>query len=429
VPASSSVKRNPADSAAAKTSRGAIRCRFCGAALDHEIIDLGTTPLCENLRRQETPDAAETYYPLRLMRCRSCGLTQLSVSADPQEIFREYPYFSSVSSSWVAHAKQLVQSMDARLSLNGKVVIEVASNDGYLLKHAKVAGARVLGIEPALNVASVARSLGIETISKFLDAAVADEIVDQHGSASWLVANNVIAHVPDLNGFVSGLEKLLAQDGVLTIEIPHLMQLLANRQFDTIYHEHYCYFSLAALTRVLAQHGLEVFDVEELKSHGGSLRVYAAHTGQAAWDGSRNVAALLAREREFGLEDDWVYDQFAADVNDTRRKLLSFLLNLQEDGKTVAGYGAPGKATTLLHACGIDKHLLPWTVDRNTYKQGHAIPGTGIEIRKPDEILKEQPDFVLILAWNLAREITQQMKAVESWGGRFVIPIPQLTIL
>lgn len=406
-----------------------MKCRFCDAALDREILDLGMTPLCENLRRRETPDAAETYYPLRLMRCTSCGLTQLSVSVNPQEIFREYAYFSSVSSSWVAHAERLVRSMNERLTLAGKVVIEVASNDGYLLKHAGAIGARVLGIEPAVNVAKVAQASGVETVTEFLDVAIADAVVDRIGHASWVIANNVIAHVPDLNGFVSGLERLLAIDGVLTIEIPHLLQLVANRQFDTIYHEHYSYFTLAVLEQVLAKHGLEIFDVEELRSHGGSIRIYASRPGQAAWDGLRNVTDLLAREQEFGLHDDYVYEQFADHVNETRRKLLAFLLKAHAEGKSVVGYGAPGKATTLLHACGIDKHLLPWTVDRNLYKQGHSIPGTGIEIREPEEILRAQPDYVLILPWNLAREITEQMKEVKSWGGRFVVPIPELTVL
>lgn len=395
------------------------------------MIDLGFTPLCENLRRHAAMDAPETYYPLKVLVCDRCWLAQLSVSVSPDDVFREYAYFSSVSSSWVAHARDYAESMTRKLLLDASsLVVEVASNDGYLLEHFDTLGVPSLGIEPAANVAKVAQAKGIDCVNEFFGVDLAKQLAASGTSADLMVANNVLAHVPDINDFVGGFQHLLAPAGVLTVEFPHLMRLMDQLQFDTIYHEHFSYLSLAVVSEVFSKHGLRIFDVEELATHGGSLRVYAClQSSTMPWDADASVQRVLQAERDFGLQEWETYAAFAQRVQETKRSIVKFLIDMAEQGKTVVGYGAPGKATTLLHACGIDSDLLKFTVDKNAYKQGHFMPGTSIEIRQPDAIMAEQPDFVLILPWNLSGEIMTQMADIRQWGGQFVVPIPKLTIL
>lgn len=395
------------------------------------MIDLGFTPLCENLRRKSAMDAPETYHPLKVLVCDQCWLAQLSVSVSPDDVFREYAYFSSISSSWVEHARRHADSMTRKLQLNARsLVVEVASNDGYLLKHFDTFGVQTLGIEPATNVAKVAQENGIRCINEFFGVDVAKQVAASGVAADLMVANNVLAHVPDINDFVGGFQYLLAPAGVLTVEFPHLMQLMHQLQFDTIYHEHFSYLSLAVVREIFYKHGLRVFDIEQLATHGGSLRVYACQASSTPpWDGTAAVEQMLQAEIDFGMQEWTTYSAFSDRVNVTKRSIVKFLIEKAEQGKTVVGYGAPGKATTLLHACGIDSDLLKFTVDRNAYKQGHFMPGTSIEIRHPDAIMAEQPDFVLILPWNLSGEIMTQMAGIGQWGGRFAVPIPQLTIL
>ncbi|GAB5401952.1 MAG: class I SAM-dependent methyltransferase [Aureliella sp.] len=376
-------------------------------------------------------DAPETFYPLRAMVCDECFLTQLSVSVPPDKIFREYAYFSSVSSTWVAHARNYAEQMVSKLKLSsGSRVVEVASNDGYLLQQFVELGSEVLGVEPAENVAAVAEGKGIRCVKQFFSLELARELVEREGPANLLVANNVLAHVPEINDFVRGLAKMLADDGVLTLEFPHLMQLMDKLQFDTIYHEHFSYLSLRVVVKLLAQAGLKIFDVDQLATHGGSLRVFACHNECVPpWDGSVNVQQVLDAEQAFGLNDLANYRAFGNRIEKTKRSIIQFLLSAADEGKKVAGYGAPGKGTTLLHACGIDSPLLQFTVDKNSYKQGHYMPGTNIEIRDPAAIFAAQPDYLFILPWNLSDEIMTQMAGIRQWGGKFVLPIPELTIL
>jgi SAM-dependent methyltransferase len=406
------------------------RCRACGAPLSHSFIDLGMSPLCESYLSAAQLNAMEPFYPLHAYVCTDCWLVQLQEYVSGEAIFSDYAYFSSYSDSWVLHARRYVDAMVSRFRLGkSSKVFEVASNDGYLLQHVVAAGIPCLGIEPAANVAKVAVERGIPTEVHFLGRDTARDIVMRHGPANLVAANNVMAHVPDLNDFVAGLATLLAPDGVLTVEVPHLLKLVAENQFDTIYHEHFCYFSLVAAERVFARHGLVVFDVEELSTHGGSLRYFARHAGDTTKPVLPRVAALRDRERALGVESLAYYHDFTAKVEETKRQLLTFLIDARRAGARVVGYGAPGKGNTLLNYCGIRTDLLEYTVDRSPHKQGMYLPGTHIPIHAPERIGQDKPDYVLILPWNLRDEIVDSMAFVRDWGGRFVVPIPETTVL
>ena len=405
-------------------------CRFCSAPLRHTFVDLGMSPLCESYVLPEGLGAMEPFYPLHVRVCEQCLLVQLEELVAPEEIFTEYAYFSSYSDSWVAHARGYVESVVERFGLDAdSQVVELASNDGYLLQHLVERGIPALGIEPAANVAEVARGRGIETVVEFFGRELASRLVAEGRQADLLVANNVFAHVPDLNDFTAGMQRLLAPQGVITIEFPHLARLIEGNQFDTIYHEHFSYFSFLTAQAVLAAHGLEVFDVDELPTHGGSLRVYAQRSGGAGHSVSARVTELAERERELHLDRLEGYSSFAPRVTETKWNLVEFLIDCRRDGKRVAGYGAPGKGNTLLNYCGIRADLLEFTVDRNPYKQGQFLPGTRIPIHHPEALEQARPDFILILPWNLTDEIVAQLSHVRDWGGRFVVPIPEVKVV
>jgi SAM-dependent methyltransferase len=405
------------------------RCRLCGGGLKQTFVDLGMSPLCESFLAPDQVDAMEPYFPLHVLVCGTCFLVQLKEYVSPQSIFREYAYYSSYSTTWVAHAKAYCEMIASRLGLGSdSLVVELASNDGYLLQHFLPLGVPVLGIEPAANVAQVAIDKGIATCVEFFGVELAEALVAEGKRADLIVGNNVLAQVPDLNDFVSGMARLLAPEGVVTLEFPHLERLMANNQFDTIYHEHFSYFSLITMERLAGQNGLKLIDVEELSTHGGSLRVYLALTSSVR-PTTHWVAALLAREQKHGFRDLAAYASFAEQVKRTKRKLLSFLIAAKDAGKVICGYGAPGKGNTLLNYCGIGTDFLEFTVDRNPYKHGRFTPGMHIPIRQVDAIDELKPDYLLILPWNLKDEIVQQMRHIGSWGGKFVVPIPELTVI
>jgi SAM-dependent methyltransferase len=410
-------------------STPASACRFCGAPLDLVFADLGSSPLANSYLSAEELTRAERFYPLCVRVCRRCWLCQLPEQASPEEIFGDYAYFSSFSTSWLDHARRYVEAMTARFGLgSASQVVEIASNDGYLLRWFHERGVPVLGVEPAANVAEAARALGVPTEVRFFGEQTARDLASRGFAADLLLGNNVLAHVPDLNDFVAGLAILLKPAGVLTMEFPHLVRLVDENQFDTIYHEHFSYFSFVAVERVFAAHGLELFDVEELSTHGGSLRVYAQRRGAPQPLGPR-VGELLARERALGVETRAYYDAFAEQVRETKRKLLTFLIATKRAGKTIVGYGAPAKGNTLLNYCGVREDFLDYTVDASPHKQGKFLPGTHLAIHAPARILETRPDYVLILPWNLRDEISGQMAAVRDWGGRFVVAIPEAAVL
>jgi SAM-dependent methyltransferase len=405
-------------------------CRFCAAPLRHTFVDLGMSPLCESYVPPERLGAMEPFYPLHVRVCEHCLLVQLEEFVAPEEIFTEYAYFSSYSDSWVAHARDYVESVVERFGLGPQSqVIELASNDGYLLQHLVDRRIPALGVEPAANVAEVARERGIETVIEFFGRELASRLAAEGRQADLLVANNVFAHVPDLNDFTAGMRLVLARGGVITIEFPHLARLIEANQFDTIYHEHFSYFSFLTARAVLRAHGLEVFDVEELGTHGGSLRVYAQRSQGAGHPVSDRVEELAERERELQLDRLEGYTGFSQRVAETKWALLDFLIDCRRDGKRVVGYGAPGKGNTLLNYCGIRTDLLEFTVDRNPYKQGQFLPGTRIPIHHPEALDRARPDFILILPWNLTEEIAAQLSRVRDWGGRFVVPIPEVRVI
>jgi SAM-dependent methyltransferase len=404
-------------------------CRFCGAGLNRTFVDLGMSPLCETYPATADLNRGEIYYPLRVYVCERCFLVQLEVYENRENIFSDYPYFSSYSDSWLKHCENYCERMIKRLGLGkDSFVIEVASNDGYLLQYLVRQKVPVLGIEPAANVAEVALEKGVPTLARFFGAELAQELVAEGRSADLVIGNNVLAQVPDLNDFVEGLRILLKPRGVLTLEFPHLLRLIEGNEFDTIYHEHFSYFSMLSAERILESHGLKVFDVEELATHGGSLRVYACRTEDQAHDGGRTVRDLIAEEISAGLGSAAGYESFARRVRTAKLALLNFLLSAARKGKSVAGYGAPGKSATLLHYCGIGKDLIEYTVDRSPYKQGRFLPGTHIPIYHPGRITETKPDYVVILPWNLKDEIMEQLDFIRAWGGRFVVPIPELRI-
>ncbi len=404
-------------------------CRSCGAALQHEVLDLGMSPLCESFLPADQLDQAEAFYPLRVLVCAECSLVQLREYVTPDHIFSEYAYFSSFSDSWVRHAERYCRAMQARLRLDRhSLVVELGSNDGYLLQHFQAMGVPVLGIEPAANVAAAATAKGVPTRVAFFGRETARALRAEGRTADLIAGNNVLAQVPDVNDFVAGIAILLAPGGTVTLEFPHLQRTIEGNQFDQVYHEHFSYFSLTAVEHLAARHGLVVVDVEELASHGGSLRVFLRHTAAAA-DPSSAVATLRAREVAAGCTDPARLAGFGAEVEATKRALLRFLVDARDGGARVVGYGAPGKGNTLLNYCGIRTDFLDYLVDRNPYKHGRFTPGTHIPIHPVERIDETRPDYLLILPWNLKDEIVRQMRHVADWGCRFVVPIPRLAVL
>jgi hypothetical protein len=404
-------------------------CRLCGAELIRTFVDLGMSPLCESYVAAERLDEPEVFYPLHVRLCTSCLLVQLPAYVPGEDIFTDYAYFSSYSDSWVAHARRYAEAMIDRLALTpASQVTEVASNDGYLLQHFLARGIPVLGVEPAANVAEAARTRGIPTKVEFLTPETGRMIADQHGRADLVAANNVFAHVPDIRGFAVGLRALVKDSGLVTLEFPHLLRLIERRQYDTIYHEHFSYLSLLTSSRALATAGLRVVDVDELGTHGGSLRVYA-RPEESAGEPTARVKAVLDEEESAGLHTAAGHEGFAAAVLRIKSDLLGFLLAAAGEGRSVAGYGAPGKGNTLLNHCGIRSDLLQYTVDRSPVKQGKFLPGTHIPIHAPQRLAETQPGYILVLPWNLRDEITSQLDYVRSWGGRLVFPIPALEVV
>ena len=405
-------------------------CRFCGHPLQHTFVDLGMSPLCQTHITREQLGAMEPYYPLHAYVCDRCYLVQLEEFVAPERLFTEYAYFSSYSASWVEHARAYCDLMSERFGIDrGSRVVEIASNDGYLLQHFVARGIPVLGIEPAANVAASARARGIPTLAKFFGAATARELAADFGRADLLLGNNVLAHVPDLNDFVAGLKLLLAEGGVLTMEFPHLLELMRHNQFDTIYHEHFSYFSFTTVHEVFRRHELTVFDVEQLPTHGGSLRIYARHAAQAGAAPTPRARDLLAREEQYGLRRLETYAAFAERVRESKRALLEFLIAAKRAGKRIVGYGAPGKGNTLLNYCGIGRDFLDFTVDRNPYKQGKFTPGMHIPILHPDELRAARPDYILILPWNLKEEILATVGREPGLTARFIVPIPRVELV
>ncbi len=407
---------------------GATACRHCGAPLELTVVDLGKSPLCQTVLTTEQLEQAEAFYPLHARACRECWLVQIAEFVPPEDIFVEYAYFSAYSDSWVEHARVYAEQMIGRLGLGpDSLVVEVASNDGYLLQHFIPHGIPVLGVEPALNVAEAAVARGVETVTEFFGAELGRRLAEERGSADLVLGNNVLAQVPDINDFVAGVAALLTPEGTATFEFPHLAKLIEHLEYDTIYHEHFSYFSLHSIRSIFGAQGLALVDVEELPSHGGSLRVFLQHA-EAGVEASAAVADVLAREDEQGMREPATYERFADGVRESKRALLELLIGLRREGKHVVGYGAPGKGNTLLNYCGIRMDFLDYTVDRNPYKQGKHTPGTHIPIHPPERIAETKPDVIVILPWNLAREISEQLAYTAEWGARLVIPVPRATM-
>jgi 2-polyprenyl-3-methyl-5-hydroxy-6-metoxy-1,4-benzoquinol methylase len=405
-------------------------CRFCAQRLEQVFVDLGMSPLANSYLTPAQLNQMERFYPLRVYICSRCLLVQAEEFESPESIFGDYAYFASYSDSWLRHAKTYAYMAVERFGLDKRsLVVEIASNDGYLLQYFAAKSIPVLGIEPARNVADVALSKGIPTMVKFFGEETACELAAQGKKADLLVGNNVLAHVPKLNDFVRGLKLALETQGVITMEFPHLMRLIQENQFDTIYHEHFSYFSLIAVERVFAAHGLTLFDVEELPTHGGSLRIYACHTEDTSKPAGQRIIDLKAREEDAGLLSLECYLSFGEKVKETKYKLLNFLIRAKREGKSIVGYGAPAKGNTLLNYCGVRSDFITYTVDRSPHKQGHFLPGTHIPIYHPDKIKESRPDYLLILPWNLKDEVLDQMRYIRDWGGQFVVPIPEVKVL
>lgn len=401
-------------------------CRFCGATVRFRFIDLGMSPLCESFLPASQLNQMEPFYPLDVYVCDSCFLVQLREFVAPENIFTEYAYFSSYSTSWLKHAEAYCNTMRDRFHLNQQSrVFEVASNDGYLLQYFVRSGIGVLGIEPAQNVAAEARLKGVPTISQFLGEQTAQGIVAEFGQADLVVGNNVLAHVPNLNDFVKGLQVLLKPDGVITMEFPHLVELMTHVQYDTIYHEHFSYLSFTTVERVFATHQLTLFDVEKLPTHGGSIRIYARHSGSTCHAVESRVSVMKEAEDLYGITRIRSYMDFTQRVHAAKRDLLDLLISIKREGKSIVAYGAPGKGNTLLNYCGIRTDILDYAVDRNPYKHGKFTPGTHIPIYPVERIDETKPDYLLILPWNLKVEVVEQMKGIRKWGGQFIVPIPE----
>ena len=397
--------------------------------MKYTFVDLGVSPLANSYLTPQDLQSVEPFYPLHVFICEGCYLVQLPQLQSPKYIFGDYAYFSSYSESWLNHAKEYSTLMIERFGFDANsLVVEIASNDGYLLQYFQKKGIPVLGVEPARNVAKVAQEAGIPTITKFFGVQTASELSTEGKLADLMLGNNVLAHVPDLNDFVKGFKVLLKPQGVITIEFPHLMQLIEENQFDTIYHEHFSYFSLINVKKVFAKHGLTIFDVEELPTHGGSLRIYACHAEDTSKPVSERISDLLNREIDAGFTNLGFYQSFAERVKETKRNILDFMIKAKRQGKSIVGYGAPAKGNTLLNYCGIRTDFIDYTVDRSPHKQDRYLPGTHIAIKHPDEIGKTKPDYLLILPWNLKEEIMEQMSHIRNWGGQFVTLIPEVKI-
>ena len=404
-------------------------CRFCQTPLQNTFVDLGMSPLCEDFLRPEELKNMEPFYPLHVYVCENCFLVQLEEFVSPEVIYRDYRYFSSYSSSWLKHAEEYTDKMLQRFQISGHhLVCELASNDGYLLQYFKAKQIPVLGVEPAANVARFAVEKGITTEMKFFGNATVQSLIDTYGRADLLIGNNVLAHVPDLNDFVSAMKLFLNKEGLVTMEFPHLLTLMECNQFDTIYHEHFSYLSFTTVNLIFEKHGLTLFDVEEIPTHGGSLRIYARHQEDQSRNITANVGALLKKELNSGMRSLEYYSCFTTRVNALKRAILQFLITAKETGKTVAGYGAPGKGNTLLNYCGIRRDFIDYTVDRNPHKHGTFLPGSLIPVYHPDKIRETRPDYVFILPWNLRTEVMEQLHYIGDWGGRFVVPIPEVKI-
>jgi SAM-dependent methyltransferase len=404
-------------------------CRFCGAPLRYTFVNLGMSPLCESYINAEQLNHMEPFYPLHVYVCDQCYLVQLLEYVSPENIFSDYAYFSSYSDSWLQHAKTYTEMAIERFQLDRKSqVMEIASNDGYLLQYFVEHDIPVLGVEPAANVAEVAKKKGIPTIVEFFGEKTARELAREGKQADLLLGNNVLAHVPEINDFVKGMKILLKSQGVITMEFPHLMRLMEENQFDTIYHEHFSYLSFLTVEKIFTVHGLTLFDVEEIPTHGGSLRIYARHSDDTSKPVLRRVTELRAKEEAVGFGRLDHYFSFAGKVRETKRKLLDFLIRIKQTGNSIVGYGAPGKGNTLLNYCGIRSDFLDYTVDRNPHKQGKFLPGTHIPILRPDMIMESKPEYILVLPWNLKHEIIEQLSFIRKWGGKFVIPIPEVQV-
>lgn len=406
-----------------------LNCRFCNTSLAHVFVDLGMSPPSNAYLAADQLLAMEPFYPLKAFVCSKCYLVQLPAFHSSADIFSDYAYFSSFSDSWLTHCRDFAHHATEIFGLGQKSkVIEIASNDGYLLQYFQPLGVSVLGIEPARNVAEVAIKAGIDTMVEFFGRQLATDLKSKQIQADLLIGNNVLAHVPDLNDFVAGLKNLLVDRGVISMEFPHLMRLMQENQFDTIYHEHFSYFSLTTVRQIFAAHELNIFDVEEIGTHGGSLRIYAVHVENEARPTTDRLNKLVQKEIDYGLDQMACYQNFAEQVQATKRQILEFLIACRQEGKTVAGYGAPAKGNTLLNYCGIREDLLSFTVDRSPHKQNHYLPGTHIPVYPVDEINKRRPDYLMILPWNLKDEIMTQMAEIKKWGGQFVVPIPEITV-
>ena len=405
-------------------------CLFCKAPLTHTFVDLGMSPLCESYLTSDQLNRMEPFYPLHVKVCEECFLVQLEQYVSAEHIFTEYAYFSSFSDSWLKHSSDYVDMISSRLRLGRQsLAVELASNDGYLLQYFVKKDIPVLGVEPAVNVAKVAEQKGVTTLVKFFGCQTALEMVANGQMADLVIGNNVLAQVPDINDFVGGIRIVLKPGGVATLEFPHLVQLMRENQYDTIYHEHFSYFSLITVEKIFAAHGLVLFDVEEIPTHGGSIRIYLRHVEDGSKPVTFTVVNLRNRELAFGLNRMATYTTFSEQVMESKRKLLELLIQLRRQGKRVAGYGAPGKGNTLLNFCGIRTDFLEFTVDRNPYKHGRFLPGTHIPIYPVEQIRNRRPDYILILPWNLKDEIVAQLDYAREWGAKFIVPIPQAQVL
>lgn len=409
---------------------GSFDCRFCGTRLEHEFVDLGMSPLCESYVSEENYSKMEPFFPLKAFVCHECYLVQLDSFVPPEEIFTEYAYFSSFADSWVEHARRYCHDMTGRFGLGEEsTVVEVASNDGYLLQHFVKLGVPCYGIEPAANCAVAAEERGVPTEVRFFGRETASELAAAGRQADLVLGKNVLAQVPDLNDFIAGLRIIMKPDAVMTIEFPHLLRTIEGRQFDQVYHEHYCYFSLLAAERIFAHHGITLFDVEEFPTHGGSLRIYGHRADGTQRAPTERLAQMREIEREAGLGRIETYASFAETVRALKREILTFLIAASRGGKTVAAYGAPGKGNTLLNYCGIKTDMISFTVDRNPYKQGRYLPGSRLPIHHPDHLTAMQPDFVVIMPWNFKDEIVAQLSPdLAAWGGRFVVFVPEVEV-
>lgn len=404
-------------------------CRICGAPLRYTFVDLGMSPLCESFLSFDQLNQMEPFYPLHVYVCDKCFLVQLEEFVSPEKIFTEYAYFSSYSDTWLKHVRDYTQMIVDRFHLGGQsFIVEIASNDGYLLQNFVERKIPCLGVEPAANVAKDAIEKGIPTLVEFFGEELAQRLASEGKKADIIIGNNVLAQIPNLNDFVEGMRVLLKPQGVITIEFPHLMRLVEQNQFDTIYHEHFSYFSFLSAEKIFSAHGLTLFDVDEIPTHGGSIRIYARHDNDDTKPISENVKELMKREKQAGIMTMEYYDSFNERVKETKRKLLTFLINAKREGKVIAGYGAPGKGNTLLNYCGIRTDFIDYTVDRNPYKHGKYTPGTHIPIYPPSKIDETRPDYVIILPWNLKDEIIDQLSYIQDWGGQLIVPIPEVKL-